>query len=247
VVGQLVRAVALDLETFSSDRERRNRASYRPSRLIPVDLEAERSLEIATDVWTSLEPDRQGGFPHIDAALLKSVLTQTYSSVFDPNDEGATITWDSWIDQSTPTSEVGSAIAEAIKDQRHVYSSNRLLEAAFEADPDEIAPDAFFEGMVARAALILRLASGSALALIGESGGSITQVRPWVESLAGARGLWDASDPPDFMTDLWHDNELAIQSLISRKADLRHSFLQSAAPEVLVLGQTERVPAWTFA
>jgi hypothetical protein len=243
VVQALLAQMKLDLKTFSGDRDRRNAASYNPTRMVVSDLAAQRGADLAAELWGSLEPAAAGTFPLIDDALVAEILRQSFASThgepYSPGD------WHEWLDASIPSSQVGTALHLDLR-RNEPNAGDRPMAALFETDSEEMDETLFVAGMMHRAVVLLRIASGSAILLLQESNLAPKDIFPWVDSLATARGIWPVGDPIEDRLDLWGDTRESLEVLTSRKFDDSRDLLDTLGSEIIVLGQAERVVAWNF-
>src|SRR6185312_11058659 len=102
----------------------------------------------------------------------------------------------------------------------------------------------------ARAALLLRLATGSALELERDIGLSAVDTSFWWDTIGNCRGLWDGDRDPATILDLWADIEPVLTSIdvyqASVQADAQTLFNASSAiaPPLNTLGSCERIAIW---
>lgn len=253
IVSDLLSSIAFDLQSFSTDRIRRNTASYSPSRLSVGDLDTTGMCRIVSHMWTSLEPDVRGGFPVLDHLLLRSILTRLFSSLNPVHDEDGVPTgevdwadWERWLDAVTPTQSVSTALYEQLKTDPVSPLMDEILAAAFNSDAAAVEPKDFIESMLARTTILLRLSTGMCIRLLEDSGVDQSVIEPWIDSLSVARGLWAAEEPPEDKLDLWADTEIARDTLDTAAALEPHGLIELLKAHTVILGQTERVVAWSF-
>lgn len=252
VISDLLERMKLDLQSFSGDRERRNAASYTPSRLTPEDLEPSSIRRIVTNVWSLLEPGTRGTFPVLDNLLLKDVLESTFTAVNrvmvngEPTDEVDWTKWEPWLSVVVPSPLLSSALHLDLLDASNRESSTSILSAAFADEPESPMPHEYIEGMLTRTALLLRMATGSCLHLLDDSGIDRRDIHPWVESLSLGRGLWPAPEPPDDKLDMWADTQRALEALDADSSKDLHGLVRVVIEHLPVFGQAERVVAWSF-
>lgn len=241
VIGELFKLMSLDLVEFDQDHRRRNTASYNPGRLDPMDLSVGATRDLVTEVWTALEPGPGSAFPALDDALLPDLL----HSIFDAVKPRAA--WKDWVEQLAPTSQNGTALLAKLQASTGGTSSAGLMGAMYNSASSDTDPRSFLRPMLARTVLLLRLATGSAISLLRESGQTAAAVRPWIDSLATARGLWPNVGTLDDPHDLWADIELALDEARSAGVGSLHELLDGLTTGMRVFGQGERVPVWSFA
>lgn len=253
-ISDLLVRMAFDLQSFSNDRVRRNAASYNPTRLGVEDLGTEVAARAISQLWEVLEPDSHGGFPVLDRILIQDVLKASYLPTHHLSDADGEVTssvdwasWPEWLQQVTPVSVLNTALFDALKTAPRGQGPDSALGKLFQSDQSVTSPRDYVESMLARTTVLLRLATGSCLDLLDESGLGKSSLTPWVESLSVVRGLWDVGEFPDDTLDLWLDVEEARQALDNGPLHSSHALLSSVGSQLVTLGQTERVLAWSFA
>ncbi|MBY3144865.1 hypothetical protein HFO63_04535 [Rhizobium laguerreae] len=116
--------------------------------------------------------------------------------------------------------------------------------------PTASARSAFY--MVARAILLLRVASGSTSHLFQDAGFTPSEIEFWWKELGPARGLWNSDGAPENTADLWSDIDAALSSLEafeSGYAGSSHSFYNLGnmyGDAVSSLGGFERAMVWSL-
>jgi len=241
-VDAVFKLMSLDLREFDQDHVRRNTASYNPSRLRPRDMTARATRDLVSEVWRCLEPGPSGAFPVLDEALLPELLRSIYTSV-----HRGVVTWEHWVAKLAPASQVGTALLSAVQAQEPRTISDTIVGAMYSSRTRETDPTVFLRPMLARTVLLLRIATGSAIQLLRESGHAASSLGDWVTSLAVARGLWPDGAPLVDPTDLWADVELALEEADLATANSLHELFRDLPTGVLTFGQGERVPVWSFA
>lgn len=249
VIHDLLRRMAMDLQSFSMDHNRRNSASYGPTRLITDDLDAVLIQRIVSELWQALEPGVGGSFPVMDAVLLQDILANAYGATHTTGGGVETdwSRWGEWLAALMPAQSVGSALEARLRDWPNSDGGgNAVLKAAFEDTSSQPLARDFVAAMLSRTTVLLRLSTGSCIDLMDAAGIETSSVEPWVDSLGVARGIWTAGEVPDSKLDLWADIEVAKQDLEDADAHNHHSFVTSLGPSAATLSQAERVVAWSF-
>jgi hypothetical protein len=253
VVAQLLDDISFDLKTFATDRERRNAASYNPSRIEPKDLDTISTCELIAESWLVLQPDTLGGFPEIDQALIGHILIDSYASLNQILDQNGNATgqvdwtnWSTWFPSTVPVQVTGSPLYNEMLSTPPKTPRNAMMGHLFTVGPPGAPPKDFISQMVARAIVLLRIATGSCLMLLTDSGVGRTAIEPWVNSLALSRGIWSSNDVPGNRIDLWQDCFDAQQLLSSSKHQESFQLFKSLGSDAIVLGQAERIIAWSF-
>ncbi len=241
----------LDLRQLSDDRQARNESSYRPSGMVySIPATAKDSFETIRDLWRVLEPASTGRFEVLDSYLLRFCIEAIFKSVV-PNTTAKT-------HQQRFRREVRRMITSvnasgdpkrlgAFLLRREERSDPEVLKMAQKTDLPS-APNHHLQ-VLSRAALLLRIASGSSALLLQAGGTSLTQLRFWWTHLGEARGCWEQGSAPQNVTDLWADIEDALEQLESKRASLGTDksllrWRQELPTEVGVLGECERIGLW---
>ena len=107
------------------------------------------------------------------------------------------------------------------------------------------APDHHLQ-VISRAALLLRIASGSCLFLLRSANTPMGQTVFWWSQLGERRGMWHSKKEPADVNDLWTDVEQALDDLEHLSGGLRPSeglmVPRTAKPfEIGLLGECERI------
>jgi len=103
-------------------------------------------------------------------------------------------------------------------------------------------------GMLARALMLLRLATGASRQLLINSGVEKTRLHFWWHNLGAELALWDDGNEPDEPQSLWLDVEQAIEEIelwvsTGDKSHIR-SFRTSESSALGVIDELERVGLW---
>src|SRR5205814_675893 len=102
--------------------------------------------------------------------------------------------------------------------------------------------------LLARATLLLRIATGVCAALLDRTGTQPTDLRFWSDSIGEERGFWEPGNAPQQLADLWQDIELAIQDLSDWQHEttaLSWARLRRELPSSLsALTECERIGLW---
>lgn len=241
--AQLFRLVGLDISAYFRDRDLRNHASYRPTRLRPQSASTAQIADLADQVWRLLEPDGKGGFPSLD----KAVLPQLLQTAHVPARSGNFSSWGTWIDSLVPSGLESSAYVAALKVGPPTSLEDPLLRHLLERGTGALNGVSELRPILARTLMMLRVATGSALELLSDAGGTPASVSHWLTQLAVDHGLWASGASPLPPADLWADifdalNDLQLAAPLSL-SHLRIEFARSGA----ILGQAERVTVWSFA
>ena len=108
-------------------------------------------------------------------------------------------------------------------------------------------PADFIRAMISRATVLARLATGLCLRVLGDAGMGVGDLATWATAFAVSRGCLEAAPLPARATDLVTDLDLPREVLeVSRTVSLR-ALHRDLSDGVGLLGQVDRVVAWSFA
>ena len=197
---------SVDLKEFAKDRGLRNDASYRPQRLslsqsqLSVGVISEKLVRF----WRACEPSGFARFGELDLHLLRQALTQAYGAIM-PSRSYSVFVRDA-LDQ------MGMA------GQLHLtrfLSRSRLPQHPILVEAKKRGRDRNGRmrplSIMARAILLLRLASAACESFLRSSGIYGADIEFWWENLGSDIGLWEPNEGPAYMTDLWADIEAALE------------------------------------
>jgi hypothetical protein len=251
VARELLLEWGLDLKRVGLDRQARNEASYRPTRVVPrSELTLPASLDFCRDWWQMFEPVGLSRFGTIDQFLLRRTL-HFLSSAFPTNP------------QQQYRLRIPATVSSALAHRPDLHDEYErflmqpdvlppLLQAAQGTD-GATHPQHHLQ-VISRASLLLRLATGASQRLLLDAGIKPSDVTFWIDDLAARSGLWaDGSDKPDEPTDLYDDVTATLErldDLRSRSAPavtVRPAWARQTELCTAILGGSERVPVWCFA
>jgi hypothetical protein len=246
-----LRAWGLDLRFFARDRDIRNEASYRPNMLQPgAAADPTADAEFVQGFWRLLEPTPSDQFRQLDRQILRLTLERAFRSatrrepVGDPEFRSQVeATLDANADEP-----VGSLLGRFLL-RTDEPSDAALLDAARQRASH--LDTRYHVYVIARAALLLRVATGAVLETFSSAQVPVSDHRFWSERLADERGLsFPGAFPPDG-TDLWADVSDALdrfETLVAAGSFGSFFALQtSAAQEIGVLTGSERIAIWSLA
>lgn len=236
-----------DLKALANDRNARNVSSYRPDGIPSTwTVHASEVLEFARNIWASFEPSANSVFGIIDAHILRIGLESAFRGI-QPT-EG----FKSWAltaasyEGLPPEMErywLQFLTREIDKDDICIFPHSR--------EPSEGEQTSHF-GIIARATLLLRVASGSAAELMRRADLSASAIAFWWESLGQGRGLWEKRIEPEAAIDLWADvapllEEIAAFQAKYQRSDQTFYRTERELESALVgLGCCERVAFWSL-
>lgn len=244
----------IDIKQFADDRLLRNQASYRPSRISPrAQLPASDSLIFLKELWESCEPSPPSRFDHIDKHLLRSSLADAYQSINSTNPRTNMPAYRNWIQANIPKLNLNPKIEKVWVDfltwsvspqDSAVISKARLVSSSLQ-------PDHHLQ-VIARATLLLRVATGAASALLTDAGFTRNDLSFWWQPYLIDNGISGAGNlPADFM-DLWADADTAVQDVSNWQNGnpptiSYNDVLRGLASQMSTLSECERIALWGLA
>lgn len=255
-LGALARGLmqrwGVDLALLAADRKARNAASYRPNTLVASDprgiTEVVRSV---TEFWRLCEPHSPAGFGMFDNHLLGQSLGWLSRSD-DDEEQGAQERPDEFTERVGVMLD-GLNLPSASRATMRRFLLAEEQEAALLTDAQgNVAPAAadHSKQVLARAAVLLRLATGCARRVVEEADADPRDLFGfWWRSHAVNRRLWPTDSTPPPAAELWTDAEVAVQNLEAWLDDdapgkTRLEFWKRWAAEAAVLSTTERICLW---
>lgn len=197
---------SLDLREFAEDRDLRNEASYRPQglRLFQPPTDVVRVLKRLAEFWRACEPSAFERFAALDLHLLRQALERVYTAV------GPTRSYPQFVRDTLQQVGMGD----------QTYLERFLTRSGIPRHP--LFVEARKKGrdrsgnmrpisVMARAILLLRLASAACDDLFRRSGIDRLDVEFWLSSMGANIGLWEPGEEPERVTDLWADIETALE------------------------------------
>jgi hypothetical protein len=244
---------SMDLALFSDDRDARNESSYRPDGIpMPWYVSPVDALLLATGLWEACEPSTASLFDGIDRHILRMTVESSFSAT-----NGVTAAQDPTRFAALVDSIVDPLALDAATSANWKHFLNRGVV------PDD--PPLFFHSsqnpldrtvghaaILARAMLLLRLATGSTLRLIRSAGISAEKLGFWWSQLGINRGLWDGAKDHSELLDLWDDitalfEDIRIFRDTTPVADQTFQMISARLPQVVAgLGGCERVAIWSL-
>jgi hypothetical protein len=241
--GTLVEAWGLDLKTGLDERKHRNTSSYAPQALNPLSVPLQGTLRFLDHVWRLFEPSASGSFDTLDRHLLRSLLwsQRLLSEPTVPLDGGAIATQY----EALPAPVRSFAGRDFLIGKTEPASLELLRLAQAKTSP----PTPLH--MIARALLLLRLATSFTQASLTEAGVDRTggALRPWLDELASARGFWPNTAPLADVDELWEDTKVALVDLDNarRKSPSElYDWRAEGFSELPILTEAERIVMWSF-
>jgi hypothetical protein len=249
-VQQWFRSWGIDLKVFADDRDARNVSSYRPDgipaswRLDPVE-----TLNFTKSIWESFEPASNSLFEEIDSEILRIALESKFKGQFGIDPRANSEKYGAWlkpnIEYQNFSDDVGSRWLSFLT--RGISPDDSVL-FRFAGDPPSVENSHL--GVIARAALLLRLAVGSTRKLVEEAGLQFSIMEFWAHEFGKSRGICDDGTAEDFI-NLWGDIPPLLQDVEAFQAKYELSeqtFFRSGmelSGAIVGLGSFERVALWS--
>lgn len=241
----------MDLSLATKDRDARNESSYRPDGVPTTwELKAKDGLEFVRDMWSVLEPSATSSFEQIDRHILRLAMERYYRGQSGKVASNADPAFAALVETTVSAQNLPIATHSRLKSflLRQSMANDPLIFQYSAAPVGVPQTDAF--AVMSRAVLLLRVATGSAHALLNRAGFDATTLSFWWQKLGEARGLWKPGAPPASLSDLWADIEDGLQEIEEISADNPATFdtINGVAFGIFgrlnVLASHERVGLW---
>lgn len=206
-----------DLQRLTSDRDARNIASYRPtSFLSPRALSPKKALGFVADMWHLCSPQDSMRFHVLDRHLLRSCLESAFKTQILRSSRQASKIFRKRIEEMVqgigPRDLSEPEWVNFLTRQTDSKTPNLLEAAERTATPES--PD-HHKQVLARATLLLRLASGATERLLKQVDGfSAPNIEFWWSALGEDRGLWAPGGEPTGFGDLWPPVEDSMNEML---------------------------------
>ncbi len=240
-----------DLRSFFLDRDARNEASYRPTRLHTIStLTAVDTSEFLRSLWQMFEPVANSRFGIVDRHLLRLSLNKTYKAVSGQEPAANQLDFkrrvELMVENISPTEGSNDYWIKFLTKEIDPLTPQPITEAANLTTRTDAKHHI---QVIGRASLLMRLATGACLRLMQNANLTRDDLEFWWAKLGADVGLWDTLNPPIPFTDLWGDVEIALSQLNSWSSQptLNNSYFdlhRNNPLAILVLGQCERIGLW---
>jgi hypothetical protein len=251
----------VDLSVLTNDRDERNNASYRPTRLIKsVPLNVLQSSSFVRDLWTLYQPAGSSVFENLDRHLLRLSLELLYQS------SGKNISLNPGLYANrirkvmdslgiTSDSSEGELLTNFLI-RRNSPLNPQIIEEASVPVPQPSAGVTLDKSrhhlqVISRATLLLRVASASCSRLMHDASlNACEDLEFWWRNLGEERGLWQTSnEPEENLDELWADIEVALQSVQQWEQSNPNvasygKWQQDCSQSLFTLGGCELIALW---
>lgn len=254
VMSSLLDQWGLDLKRFSRDRDLRNHLSYDPTRLHQTALDVSPQFIARTfqEVWSLLEPASGNPFETLDLYIARQVFEAIHLGGAGRRSELRRSAYRQ-MNEQWATSMLGSGRGRYISEfltYPHQVNDPRILSVAGR-DLSQYALSRQLSGMVGRALILLRLATGSLREMLITVGITSADVDFWIGDMLSTHGIAAPDSEPKDYGDLYtgiEDFTLDLERLLlpgatTELADVRTEYASS----IEALSSFERVVAWSIA
>ena len=252
IASAWLRQWGLDLSRFADDREARNLASYRPTAFISSGPESiGETVNFILKFWEICDPETNGGFPILDKNLLRISLELIFKSKYKRTPRQAKRIYRREIrnilENLHPSGQSKDMWMKFLNYERE-KDTLQIISAANAQDLPSHPHHS--KQVLARAALLLRIATGCSRSLLDAAGGDIrNKLSFWLHGASVRRKMWPETHPPESFNDLWSDIDDAANAANQwiedngNSKDL-HNFWTTCSSEAAVLSTAERAFLW---
>lgn len=240
----------LDLRIISHDHEGRNEVSYRPNYLnyqSPINLRD--SIKFILSIWDIFQPSGDSRFDTLDKLLLRLSLRKIYFAITGNKPEDDIDGFRSRIEEMLGIVNPLGLPHNRWKNFLIDNQASIILDSA-SVDENVTKSNQHHFSVIARAALLLRVASGAVARLINLSGLNKDDISFWWRPYGIDYGILNRPGNIENMEDLWADIEVAINLVATWYNDERYqnsSYYQCGqeiGKELRRLEECERVSYW---
>lgn len=252
VISPLLQGWGLDLRRFSDDRNLRNHLSYDPTRLELRDLGISPKLigSLYEQVWALLEPGAGNPFEALDTYISR----QAFEAIeLKGGSSSRTLASAAYKKSNRVWAEnvLGKGRSDFMTDflQRPYSSPEPEILRLAGTDVSNQMLSTQLTGMVGRATILLRLATGALRDLVSSAGATVRTVDFWVKDMLAIHGIESPAGNPVDYADLFREvSETLVDieplRLLASSSDIPHMKSTYGTP-IETLSGFERVPAWS--
>lgn len=206
----LLKDWGLDLKIFISDREARNESSYRPNNILERNsLSTGERLNFIINFWKVFEPSSLSRFNLFDMQIMVEFLRRIFKSTGKIVDYNIVNNLAEFISRGDIKikEDISSFIHNNIKSrQKIIINYAKATRFSLKAPSQHLA-------ILSRAAILLRLATGSVSELLNNTGIDSNILSFWLKKTGVEYGLWKNGEEPDDCADLWADVDSALSNV----------------------------------
>ena len=249
----------IDLKHMNQDFRARNASSYGPSAIHNWQmLLGEEALDAVKGLWELFHPSPSSPFDEVDSLLLHRVLRNVFHAQTKKKkgSKGWKNAFSDFVDDFLE-GQMDSQIDELGRPHWKQFFCNEdvgngfLLESAASRSTADTA--SFPVEVLSRAALLLRIATGSCGLHLKESGNGWNTFEFWLNDIGVRRGFWERGGYPENPDELWTDIFEALETLddARQNSESRGESPHSAnsrlpASSLMRLEECERIGLWGF-
>ncbi|MGD1026668.1 hypothetical protein [Candidatus Binatus soli] len=243
----------MDLKMPVEDKSARNESSYRPDGM-PDSwcLDTSDTLRFTREMWSALEPSAASRFDTIDRHILRIAVESIFKGQTQTAPSKDPTRFRKFVSQVVEGQGFSTETAAkwvSFLHRQEVPDNLSILDLSQQSS--EIRATSH-TAIVARAALLLRIASGSTVELLSSIGFTADSVSFWWKEIGSARGLWDGEKGADGLIDLWADIKPLLQDIDDfqrRTQTVDQTFFRVGSDlghTLAGLGSFERVAIWSL-
>lgn len=247
IASKWLKRWGLDLRLMKEDREARNEASYRPTRLLArQSADVEQVTKFIYDLWQMCEPTGSGKFQRLDRFLVRRSLAYQFTAATGTRPTSRPAEFDRMIGSSLANLSGDDNLTRRFLTYQDSPAEPLILQYAERSDG--VKSPLHHLQVIARAFLLLRVATGACRSLF--QSGTLTEDKFsfWWEELGYDRGFWSRGSEPDILSDQWLDIGPFLDQLAewgSAATDRSYFGWRHEQPSVVtVIGECERIGLW---
>jgi hypothetical protein len=231
VARQWLSTWGIDLAAAESDHNLRNLASYRPSQFRkPLQADRNELIEFIEQLWRLFEPSPGRRFPNLERLLLRQVIRRSHPLRVAEN----------------KLQQLDMNSTEAQNWSAYLSNVNDPLPLRLVAKRTPIEEPKCFMRVIARAALLLFVATSASRRLLTNARFTAPDLAFWWMRHGEERCLWEAGTAPSDPLDIWQDILQSITASETWRATNTGGSLQHwrGSESREILGAFELVAIW---
>ena len=251
IASDWLRSWGLDLCRMTQDRDARNTASYRPTAL---ESSGPRSIvdvmQSVTEMWRLFEPSGTAPFRDLDRHLLRRSLEAVFrlAHPYSRSPKQARLQYRVRIERMLNALNLSDVARDRLRvflDPLDPTSHVTLPSDAAGNDPPRSISHS--KQVLARAALLLRVATGCARDLLDSTGEDLRRlIGFWCSDASVRRTMWREQSVPASFVGLWDDADGSLETIEgwlenASTTDCAFAFWGRHSTEATILSTTERL------